>query len=212
LCRFKAFLTSGAKGKQGRRLLHALMNFCTNCGRPLTVKIPEGDDRPRHVCESCGVIHYRNPRMVVGCIPVLGDRILLCRRAIEPRLGKWTIPAGYLENGETVTEGARRESFEEARARYAELVPYRLYNIRHVNQMYLIFRGVLADSGFGPGEESLAVDLFEESEIPWSELAFKVIFTCLSHFFEDRRKGGFPFQVGDILPEADGEEGRHTIW
>src|SRR6056297_1030221 len=124
------------------------MKFCSNCGRLLSVKIPAGDDRSRYVCESCGMIHYQNPKMVVGCIPERGDRILLCRRSIEPRWGKWTIPAGYLENGETVTQGARRESLEEARARFDELTPYRLFNIRHVNQMYMIFRGVLADDDF----------------------------------------------------------------
>jgi len=188
------------------------MKFCSNCGRLVSVKIPAGDDRSRYVCESCGMIHYQNPKMVVGCIPERGDRILLCRRSIEPRWGKWTIPAGYLENGETVTQGARRESLEEARARFDELTPYRLFNIRHVNQMYMIFRGVLADDDFSPGEESLDVGLFEEAAVPWDELAFKVIFTALEHYFNDRRSGDFTFQVGDILPECDGDAGYHTIW
>jgi len=188
------------------------MKFCSNCGSSLSIKIPNGDDRSRYVCESCGMVHYRNPKMVVGCIPTWGDRILLCRRSIEPRYGKWTIPAGYLENGETVTDGARRESMEEARARFNELIPYRLFNIRHVNQMYMIFRGELADEGFSAGEESLDVRLFNEIEIPWDELAFKVIYTVLAHYFKDRRRGDFTFQVGDILPEFEGDTGHHTVW
>lgn len=158
------------------------------------------------------MVHYQNPKMVVGCIPECGDRILLCKRAIKPRRGKWTLPAGYLENGETVTEGALRESLEEARARYKELSPYRLFNIRHVNQMYLIFRGELADAGFSAGEESLAVALFREAEIPWDELAFKVIHTTLAHYFDDRRRGAFTFQVGDILPDFEKDTGHHTPW
>src|SRR6056297_2148365 len=176
-----------------------MMHFCSNCGSQLTKKIPAGDDRFRHVCKSCGMIHYQNPKMVVGCIPESGDRILLCKRAIEPRRGRWTIPAGYLENGETVTEGAGRESFEEAGAQFKALVPYRLFSIRHVNQMYLIFRGELADDGYAAGEESLAVRLFNESEIPWAELAFKVVATCLKDYFSERRDGRFTFKVGDIL-------------
>ena len=91
------------------------MNFCSNCGQPLTYDTPPGDDRARYCCDTCGVIHYQNPRMVVGCIPEMQDRILLCRRAIEPCYGKWTLPAGYLENGETVAAGAGRETYEEAR-------------------------------------------------------------------------------------------------
>ncbi len=188
------------------------MNFCTSCGASLTLKIPKGDERPRHVCDSCGMVHYRNPRMVVGCIPEYGDRILLCRRSIEPRRGKWTLPAGYLENGETVTEGACRESFEEARARYKALFPYRLFNIRHVNQIYLIFRGELADDGFSAGPESQAVALFPESGIPWEDLAFKVIHTSLVHYFDDRRRGNFSFQLGDILPDAGKDTEHHTKW
>jgi ADP-ribose pyrophosphatase YjhB (NUDIX family) len=188
------------------------MHFCSNCGSTLTVKVPEGDDRLRYVCEACKTVHYQNPKMVVGCIPVSGDRVLLCRRAIEPRCGKWTIPAGYLENGETVADGAIRESYEEARARFRALAPYRLYNIRHVNQMYLIFLGSLADDVYAAGDESLEVALFKESEIPWPELAFKVIATSLSDYFADRRSGAFPFKLGDILPESGEDDDPHTRW
>ena len=136
--------------------------------------------------------------MVVGCIPEREDKILLCRRAIEPCYGKWTLPAGYLENGETVAEGAQREAMEEARARVEILAPYALYNISYVNQVYLIFRARLEDDNFRAGSESLVVDLFAEDDIPWDEIAFRVIGATLKQYFADRRSGRFPFYVGDI--------------
>ena len=130
------------------------MNFCSQCGARVVRRIPADDDRPRFVCQSCGTIHYQNPIMVVGCIPEWKDDILLCRRAIEPRWGKWTLPAGYLEKGETAAEGARREAMEEAGAAMGELVPFCLFNITHVSQIYLMFRSPLLDSNFEPGKES----------------------------------------------------------
>jgi ADP-ribose pyrophosphatase YjhB (NUDIX family) len=136
--------------------------------------------------------------MVVGCIPEMEDKILLCRRAIEPCYGKWTLPAGYLENGETVAAGARREAFEEARARVEILAPYALYNICHVNQIYLIFRARLEDHNFQAGSESLVVRLFSEDDIPWHEIAFRVIKETLKQYYMDRRTGRFRFYVGDI--------------
>ena len=174
------------------------MNFCNNCGNAVVLKIPRGDDRSRYCCESCGAIHYQNPRMVVGSIPEAGDRILLCRRAIEPCYGKWTLPAGYLENGETVADGARRETLEEAHARVEILAPYALYNICHVNQIYLMFRARLEDHNFHAGRESLEVALFAEKDIPWKEIAFRVIHATLLKYFDDRRTGRFPFFMGDI--------------
>jgi ADP-ribose pyrophosphatase YjhB (NUDIX family) len=176
------------------------MNYCSNCGQALKFGTPVGDDRPRHYCESCGAIHYQNPRMVVGCIPEAGDKVLLCRRGIEPSYGRWTLPAGYLENGETVVQGAEREVYEEARARVDGLTPYVLFNICHVSQVYLMFRARLIDANFRPGEESIEVRLFAETEIPWDDLAFRVIRATLSHYYEDRVTGLFPFHVGDILP------------
>jgi ADP-ribose pyrophosphatase YjhB (NUDIX family) len=136
--------------------------------------------------------------MVAGCIPELEDKILLCRRAIEPCYGKWTLPAGYLENGETVAAGARRETFEEAQARVEILAPYALYNICYVNQIYLMFRARLMDRHFRPGSESLEVRLFSEVEIPWDEIAFRVIEETLVQYFKDRRTGLFPFYIGNI--------------
>ena len=175
------------------------MNFCSNCGQPVTRRTPPGDDRPRFYCESCGVFHYQNPKLVVGCIPEMEDQILLCRRAIEPCYGKWTLPAGYLENGESVAAGAKRETFEEARARVDIVAPYALYNICYVNQIYLMFRARLQDARFQPGDESLEVKLFAEDEIPWNDIAFRVLQETLIQYYKDRPTGQFPFYMGDIF-------------
>ena len=181
-----------------------IMNFCSNCGQPVTHRTPPGDDRSRFYCESCGVVHYQNPKLVVGCIPEMEDQILLCRRAIEPCYGKWTLPAGYLENGETVAAGAKRETFEEARARVEVLAPYALYNICHVDQIYLLFRARLKDKRFQAGNESLEVRLFSENDIPWEQIAFRVINATLLQYFDDRRSGRFSFFVGNIANPATG--------
>lgn len=175
------------------------MKYCSYCGAKLTFKIPVGDDRPRFLCNACNTVHYENPKMVVGCIPEWGDRILMCRRAIQPRHGKWTLPAGYLENGETVSEAAKREAFEEARARLENLTPYALFNLTFVNEVYLMFRANLVDSNFEPGEESLEVKLMMEDEIPWENIAFPVIRETLVRYFKDRETGYFSFHMGDIL-------------
>lgn len=174
------------------------MKFCSNCGSPLSFATPPGDDRGRFLCPACGTIHYQNPRVVVGCIPEVDGRILLCRRAIDPCYGKWTLPAGYLENGETLAAGAERETLEEAGARIGELVPYRMFNICHISQIYLMFRARLMDLDFAAGKESLEVKLFTEEEIPWDRIAFRVISETLKSYLEDRRRGSFPFAVGDI--------------
>jgi len=153
------------------------------------------------------VVHYQNPKLVVGCIPEMEDQILLCRRAIEPCYGKWTLPAGYLENGETVAAGAKRETFEEALARVDILAPYALYSICHVDQIYLMFRARLKEKDFHPGRESLEVKLFDQKDIPWEEIAFRVITATLLQYFEDRPSGRFSFFVGSIpdpgKPEAE---------
>jgi ADP-ribose pyrophosphatase YjhB (NUDIX family) len=174
------------------------MKHCSRCGELVSRGIPPGDDRERYICAACGKIHYRNPRMVVGCIPLWQGRILLCRRSIEPRLGTWTLPAGFLENRESVEEGARRELMEEARATALDLRPYGLYNIRHVSQVYLFFIGELASADFGAGEESIEVRLFEEAAIPWDELAFPVVETTLRRYYRDVPGGEFPFHIEDI--------------
>ncbi|UCD88210.1 MAG: NUDIX hydrolase [Desulfobacterales bacterium] len=175
------------------------MKYCSYCGAKLSFKIPVGDDRQRFLCEACKTVHYQNPKMVVGCIPEWGDRILMCRRAIQPRHGRWTLPAGYLENGETVSEAAKREAFEEARARLENVTPYALFNLTFVNEVYLMFRANLVDTNFKPGEESLEVKLMVEDEIPWGHIAFPVIRETLVRYFKDRETGYFSFQMGNIL-------------
>lgn len=176
------------------------MNYCSHCGAPVRLRIPAGDDRPRFVCDSCHTIHYQNPKMVVGCIPEREDKILLCRRAIEPRSGLWTIPAGFLENGETVIEGAKREAFEEARAKVEILSLYTLFDLTHINQVYLIFRARLLDHDYMPGEESVEVRLLEKEEIPWDDIAFPSIKKTLRLYFKDRPTGIFPIHMGTIPP------------
>ncbi len=175
-----------------------MINYCSNCGGEVKLDTPPDEDRERSVCQSCGFIHYENPKMVVGCIPVWKDEILLVKRSIEPRLGKWTLPAGYLENGETMADGARRETTEEAGADTGELIPYGLYNLTQVNQVYMMFRTDLLNTEFRGGAESLEVRLFKESDIPWDEMAFKVIRVCLERFLADRARGTFPFHTDDI--------------
>jgi ADP-ribose pyrophosphatase YjhB (NUDIX family) len=179
------------------------MKFCSNCGSPVAYAVPPGDDRARFICGGCGIIHYQNPRMVAGCIPAYGSQVLLCRRAIEPCYGKWTLPAGYLENGETVSACAARETREETGALVENLNPYLLYNICHIDQIYLMFLGRLTDLGSGPGKESLEVRLFTEDDIPWDQIAFRVITETLKTYFHDRPAGMFPFTIGDIAPAAD---------
>ena len=174
------------------------MKFCSHCGAPVTLKVPAGDTLPRHVCDSCQTIHYQNPRMVVGCIPEWEDRILLCRRGIEPRHGMWTVPAGYMENGETTFQGAIRETLEEATARVAIGPLYALYNIPHINQVYILFRARLLDAAVRPGAETLEVRLFAEAEIPWDRIAFASVRHTLTHYYDDRRNGDFKFHMGTI--------------
>ena len=174
------------------------MNFCSNCAAPVSLKVPVGDTLPRYVCDACNTIHYQNPRMVVGCIPEWEDRILLCRRAIEPRYGLWTVPAGFMENGETTLQGAARETLEEANARVDVVQLYALYNIPHINQVYMLFRARLLDADFSAGAETLETQLFVEDEIPWEQLAFATVRNTLTHYFDDRKKGEYKFHMGTI--------------
>ncbi|MBK1717082.1 NUDIX hydrolase [Thiocystis violacea] len=162
------------------------MNYCSRCGAPVSLLIPSGDNRERHVCGQCGTIHYQNPKVVVGCIPEWEDRILLCRRAIQPRLGLWTLPAGFMERGETTEDGAARETLEEANARVRVGRLYSLFSLPHLDQVYMLFRARLLDLDFHPGEESLEVRLFTEAEIPWETLAFPTIRETLRLYFRDR--------------------------
>jgi len=176
------------------------MKFCSNCGAPIVVRVPDGDTLPRHVCDACGTIHYRNPLMVVGAIPEWEDRLLLCKRAIEPRLGLWTLPAGFMELGESVAQAAIRETLEEANARVELVEAFTMLSVPHVNQVHIFYRARLLDLDFGPGTESLEVALFREHEIPWKDLAFRTIATTLQHFYADRRNGAFRLHADEILP------------
>ena len=175
------------------------MNYCTNCGQPLILSVPEGDDRKRDMCKACGTVHYSNPKIVVGAIPVYQDRILICRRAIEPRYGLWTLPAGFMEDDETVEQGVRREAMEEAGIELTSLAPFTLFSLPFVSQVYLMFRAVMPTPRFAAGKESLEVKLISESEIPWDELAFPVIEETLRFFVGDRAKGRFEFHSGAII-------------
>ena len=154
----------------------------------------EMDDRERYVCTECQAIHYSNPKVIVGCLPSVGDKILLCKRAIEPRFGKWTLPAGFMENGETSAAGAARETWEEASAKAIDLQLYRIFDVPHISQVYLFYLCHLENNDFGVGPESLEVQLFSEQEIPWDELAFPVVVEMLREFIADRKKESFPIR------------------
>lgn len=173
--------------------------FCMQCGSAkVQLRIPHGDDRERHVCADCGFIHYLNPKVVVGTVPVWGDKVLLCKRAIEPRYGLWTLPAGFMEEGETLEEGASRETLEEANARVTIEQMYSTISLPHISQVYVLFRATLLDLDFSSGSESLDVKLFREAEIPWDELAFRTVHDTLRHFFSDQKLGAFVARIGEI--------------
>jgi len=182
------------------------MKFCSECAAPVSLLIPAGDNRPRYVCASCSAIHYQNPKMVLGSIPVWerdGElKILLCKRAIEPRYGYWTLPAGFMENNETTAEAAIRETQEEAGANIELGKLFTLLNVARVHQVHMFYLATLVDLDFAPGEESLDVQMFSEAEIPWDDLAFPTIRTTLELFFADRVKmregGGYGFHTQDI--------------
>ncbi len=176
------------------------MRFCSHCGASVNRLTPPGDTHERFVCAACQTVHYQNPKMVIGCIPEWEDRILLCRRAIEPRLGLWTLPAGFMELRETTAQAAAREALEEANASIEIGDLYTLYNLPHIGQVYLIYRGRLRNLDFAPGAESLEVRLFHEAEIPWDRIAFPVITYTLEHFFADRRLGHYPLHLGALTP------------
>jgi ADP-ribose pyrophosphatase YjhB (NUDIX family) len=175
------------------------VKFCSNCGASaLEFRVPDGDTLPRYVCAQCGTIHYQNPKIVVGCLPEWEGGVLLCKRAIDPRKGLWTLPAGFLENGETLAAGALRETLEEAKARVVIDGLYTVISLPHISQVYVMFRCRLEDLGFGPGTESLEVALFREEEIPWDRLAFRTITRTLRNYFLDRKLGRFPVRVSAI--------------
>jgi ADP-ribose pyrophosphatase YjhB (NUDIX family) len=177
------------------------MKFCPECGSPVELRQPQDDSRERHVCTVCETVHYQNPKLIVGAIPEWEDgRILLCRRAIEPRVGLWTLPAGFMENSETTAQGAARETLEEANALVQVGDLYSMYNLPYINQVYLLFRARLLNLDFSPGVESLEVALFSEHDIPWDDLAFRAVRMTLANYFADRQAGSFRFRIGDLSP------------
>lgn len=178
------------------------MKYCPDCSEPLRFEIPSGDDRHRHVCGSCGTVHYQNPKVIAGCLPVLGDKVLLCRRAIEPRMGYWTLPAGFMELGESVCEAARREAWEEAKVEVRLDEAYTLLSLPGLSQVYVFYRATMLAPEYGAGTESLEVQLFTEDEIPWDSLAFETVRLTLKYFFSDRQAGLFRFreEVLSIAP------------
>jgi ADP-ribose pyrophosphatase YjhB (NUDIX family) len=187
------------------------VRFCSHCGSPdIAWRVPEGDNAEREVCGACGTIFYRNPKIVVGCLPVWEDRVLLCKRAIEPRLGLWTLPAGFMENGESLPDGAMRETLEEAGARVDVGQLYAVISLPQIHQVYMMFRSRLLDLDYAAGPESLEVALFAEDEVPWERLAFRTITRTLRRYFLDRRDGAFPLRVstlarrGRVPPELAG--------
>jgi ADP-ribose pyrophosphatase YjhB (NUDIX family) len=179
---------------------NSLIRFCNSCGAPVTHRVPEGDSLPRAVCDACGHIQYENPKIVVGCLALAGERILMCRRAIEPRYGLWTLPAGFMENGETAAQGAAREALEEANARVEVGELYTLFSVPHISQVHMMFRARLMDENVSPGIESLEVKLVTTDEIPWDQLAFTIVRRTLQAYIEDRPAGVYPARIGDLMP------------
>ncbi|MGA0805684.1 MAG: NUDIX hydrolase [Pseudohongiellaceae bacterium] len=179
------------------------MNYCTECGKRLRLRIPDHDDRERHVCEDCGHIHYVNPRIIVCAIPAWGDRVLLCKRAIEPRYGTWTLPGGFMELGESTQEAAARETREEAGASIEVLELYSMFNVIHIDQVHLFFRASLHTPQYTAGVESLEVDLFREAEVPWDNIAFPAVAATLRQYFRDLREGAFRLRLADVRIDAD---------
>ena len=178
------------------------MKFCPECGAAVARRVPPGDALPRDVCDACGSIHYQNPKLVLGSIPVWEEggevRLLLCRRAIEPRYGYWTLPAGFMENGESAGDAAARETLEEAGARIELQGAFSMISVPYVNQVHVFFRARLLDLDFKAGVESLEVALFEEARIPWKDIAFRTVGLTLKHWFADRSRGAFGFHAEDI--------------
>ncbi len=173
------------------------MNYCSNCGSPISLRTIDGDAIPRFECTSCDVIHYQNPKVVVGVLPYWEDKVLLCSRAIEPRKGYWNVPGGYLENKETLAEGASREAWEEAQITLENLKLHSVYSIPHISQIYMHFISPMPDLTFSPGIESLEVRLFREDEIPWDQIAFSSSKFTLKNYFQDLKSGSFQVHVSE---------------
>src|SRR5207248_9079762 len=185
--------SASRRAKRSDRSQNSRMKFCANCGAAVVQRVPPGDTLPRWVCDHCGEIHYQNPKLVVGTIPEHEGRLLLCRRAIEPRYGYWTLPAGFMENDETAWQAALRETLEEAGAAVELGEPFTLISVPRVNQVHLFYRARLRSVDYKPGEETLEVALVEEAAMPWQELAFRTVAYTLKRWLEDRSRGNYQF-------------------
>ncbi len=175
------------------------IKHCRECGTAVVYRVPDdGDTKLRAVCPACHTIHYENPLNVVGTVPMLGDRVLLCKRNIEPRWGKWTLPAGFMELNETTSEGAARETDEEAGAQIEMGPLFSVLNVPRVGQVHLFYLATLQSDQFAPGYETIEARLFTEDEIPWEEIAFRTVRTTLERYFADRRAGRFGLHCVDI--------------
>jgi ADP-ribose pyrophosphatase YjhB (NUDIX family) len=176
------------------------MKFCSFCGAGVSQKIPPGDNLPRFVCDTCQTIHYQNPKVVAGCIPEWEGQILLCRRAIEPRTGLWTIPAGFMEIGESTEQAAIRETAEEANAEIDAVSLYAVFSLPRISQVHVLFRGTMRSPAYKAGAESLEVKMFNPTDIPWDELAFPVVHEALARYVRELESGTFTVHVGDVFP------------
>ena len=174
------------------------IRHCKACGAATRYIVPADDNRERAVCTVCALVHYENPLNVVGTVPAWGEQVLLCRRNIEPRYGFWTLPAGFLELGESTADGAIRETVEEAGARIELEGLFTVLNVVRVGQLHLFYRARLLDTEFAPGPETIEARLFDEASVPWDELAFRTVRETLLHYFEDRRCGRFELHTADI--------------
>jgi len=183
-------------------MMHHPIKYCRACGAAVAYRLPDdGDTKVRAVCPTCQTVHYENPLNVVGTVPfwgVSGEQVLLCKRNIEPRRGKWTLPAGFMELGETTSEGAARETEEEAGAQFEMLGLFTVINVTRVGQLHLFYRARLLSNHFNPGHETMEATLFSESDIPWDELAFKTVKETLEQYFRDRRSGVYGIHTIDI--------------
>ena len=180
-------------------MLRPPIKHCKNCGTAVVYRVPDdGDTKDRAVCPACHTIHYENPLNVVGTVPYWGDKVLLCKRNIEPRLGKWTLPAGFMEMNETVAEGAARETLEESGAQFAMEGFFSLLNVPRVGQVHVFYLARLLSDVFDPGFETMEARLFAEHEIPWDEIAFRTVKETLEHYFADRSTGQFGIHILDI--------------
>jgi ADP-ribose pyrophosphatase YjhB (NUDIX family) len=181
-------------------MLRSPIKHCRNCGTAVVYRVPDdGDTKERAVCPACHTIHYENPLNVVGTVPVLGDRVLLCKRNIEPRWGKWTLPAGFMELGETTAQGAARETDEEAGAQFEMDGLFTVMSVPRVGQVHLFYRARLLSDQFNPGTKRIEARLFTEEDIPWEDIAFRTVKETLEHYFADRRAAAFVLHTLDIV-------------